>query len=554
MGAVAAYDGAITVTTRGHRLPLSVDSVTGKTSVTSDTLVPLVDGTEVEITLPWNSANPAKAAGTAIRIAESGEGVVYSGPSHPSWYAPADLHRLLANVRPETTRVDALVRDVFGINLHDPRIAQNLDQEGAAALYGDLCRLAGKPPAELGCIGPMQRPHYARIEDHALINGARIPFTAEAWVTAEGAEARGEGSVAVTLLLNRSPCLAALVHGNSHSSGLSISGSELRCRAQGAKTADYDISISVIAPYVQLTSDGKSPALAVFNEAIGKAVSKATTAAYRAIARPPKKMSIKDSAWEVMEWAYLKASANPGRSPPHLPANARQIMYAARPKILALTGAEKFVDSYFTQNLLPDFVEANPRLCADWDVVFDARGHFREPHTGRTVPLGTIDMRSYLGERPHLGPSVTLNANDRYPTSGPANRYRNILFIEKEGFGPLLRAAQIAQRSDIAIMSTKGMSVTASRMLLDRRRRSIGCSSYTTLTLPGSASSEPSPRMGGATSTITESTWSTWACASPTSRLWRSNPNQLRLVTVPHAPRGSRPCAATARIRTRSSS
>jgi hypothetical protein len=169
-----------------------------------------------------------------------------------------------------------------------------------------------------------------------------------------------------------------------------------------------------------------------------------------------------------MEWAYLKASANPGRSPPHLPANARQIMYAARPKILALTGAEKFVDSYFTQNLLPDFVEANPRLCADWDVVFDARGHFREPHTGRTVPLGTIDVRSYLGERPHLGPSVTLNANDRYPTSGPANRYRNILFIEKEGFGPLLQAAQIAERFDIAIMSTKGMSVTASRMLLDR--------------------------------------------------------------------------------------
>lgn len=39
-------------------------------------------------------------------------------------------------------------------------------------------------------------------------------------------------------------------------------------------------------------------------------------------------MSIKDAAWQVMEEAYLKASSN-GR----LPANARQIMYAARPKI-----------------------------------------------------------------------------------------------------------------------------------------------------------------------------------------------------------------------------
>jgi hypothetical protein len=42
------------------------------------------------------------------------------------------------------------------------------------------------------------------------------------------------------------------------------------------------------------------------------------------------------------------------------------------------------------------------------------------------------------------------------------------LFIEKEGFDPLLEQARIAERFDIAIMSTKGMSVTAARMLLDR--------------------------------------------------------------------------------------
>ena len=41
------------------------------------------------------------------------------------------------------------------------------------------------------------------------------------------------------------------------------------------------------------------------------------------------KTSIKDVAWEVMEAAYLKASAKGT-----LPALARQIMYAARPKIL----------------------------------------------------------------------------------------------------------------------------------------------------------------------------------------------------------------------------
>src|SRR5262249_56960994 len=54
------------------------------------------------------------------------------------------------------------------------------------------------------------------------------------------------------------------------------------------------------------------------------------------------------------------------------------------------------------------------------------------------------------------------------PTSGPANRYRYALFIEKEGFDALLKAARIAERFDLAIMSTKGMSVTAARTLVER--------------------------------------------------------------------------------------
>ena len=54
-----------------------------------------------------------------------------------------------------------------------------------------------------------------------------------------------------------------------------------------------------------------------------------------------------------------------------------------------------------------------------------------------------------------------------YPTTGPCNRYRNILFVEKEGFDELFEAVQLAERYDLAIMSTKGMSVVAARSLLD---------------------------------------------------------------------------------------
>ncbi|MGH7099620.1 MAG: hypothetical protein ACREE4_18430, partial [Stellaceae bacterium] len=221
--------------------------------------------------------------------------------------------------------------------------------------------------------------------------------------------------------------------------------------------------LSLITPYLRLASDGKTPVLADFRRGLEQAVKTAAGAAYRAMVRSPRQITIREAAWAVMPDAYAKASDD-GR----LPANARQIMYAARPYILRLTGADKLDSAYFTQTLLSDFVAAHPQLCADWDVVFDARGHFTEPHTGRTVPLGTIDVRSYLGMRPWLGPAAEITIDKRFPTAGSAYRYRNILFVEKEGFDPLLRAARIVERFDLATMSTKGRSVTASRLLLDR--------------------------------------------------------------------------------------
>ena len=58
-------------------------------------------------------------------------------------------------------------------------------------------------------------------------------------------------------------------------------------------------------------------------------------------------VTIKEAAYQVMEQAYMKASANNT-----LPANARQIMYQARPLIQKLTDKMWKNDSLFTQNLL----------------------------------------------------------------------------------------------------------------------------------------------------------------------------------------------------------
>lgn len=167
-----------------------------------------------------------------------------------------------------------------------------------------------------------------------------------------------------------------------------------------------------------------------------------------------------------MKSAYLKASGN-GK----YPANARQIMYAARRQIIDLTGKTKpwTNDSYFTQKLLPAYIEAHADQTAHWDVVYDVRGRLREPHTGAMVELGTLAVRSYIQSW-----RTTINASANFAgirtditTRGPANRYQFALFLEKEGFDKLLKKTWLAARFDIAVFSTKGMSVTAARQLVE---------------------------------------------------------------------------------------
>jgi hypothetical protein len=167
-------------------------------------------------------------------------------------------------------------------------------------------------------------------------------------------------------------------------------------------------------------------------------------------------ISIKDAAWQIMEQAYLQASGG-------LPANARQIMYAARPHIQQATG-QTLQSNYFTQVLLPDYLQDTG---VAWDVVYDDRGHFIEPHTKHAIGLGTLAVRHYLANL--MNPSLVnaIVAAAEVETRGPSGNFGAVLFIEKEGFTPILEAAQIPERFDIAMMSTKGMSVTAARHLAD---------------------------------------------------------------------------------------
>jgi hypothetical protein len=143
----------------------------------------------------------------------------------------------------------------------------------------------------------------------------------------------------------------------------------------------------------------------------------------------------KDAAWEILEEAYMAASGNDT-----LPALARQIYYQARPKIMAMTDDKELRYGYFSQVLLPDYIEERG---VDWNVVYDARGHFEEPHTNRRIGCGTIEVGNYLHAvtKPQIVPAEFSDAN--ISVIGPSGGLSGVLFCEKEGFNPLFKAVNL---------------------------------------------------------------------------------------------------------------
>jgi DNA topoisomerase VI subunit A len=131
---------------------------------------------------------------------------------------------------------------------------------------------------------------------------------------------------------------------------------------------------------------------------------------------------------------------------------------------MAATDDKELAYGYFSQTLLPDYIEEHG---VDWNVVYDARGHFIEPHTNRRIGCGTIEVGNYLHavKEPKVVPAEFADAN--VDIIGPSAGFSAILFCEKEGFAPLFKAVNLADRYDLMIISTKGVSVTAARQLID---------------------------------------------------------------------------------------
>ena len=180
--------------------------------------------------------------------------------------------------------------------------------------------------------------------------------------------------------------------------------------------------------------------------------------------------SFKELAPEFILPAYEKASWSEMLQT-HCRVNPRQIYYVLRDPLSEAAGKKDKPISYhyFSQELLPTYILEHPDVTKGWRIDYDERGHLEEPHSGVRIGIGTLSVEEYIEMFTEGLTDQATNTPAPTPTpcpvSGPGRCYGTVLFIEKEGFDGQVCEAEIPQRYDVALASTKGLSNVAARNL-----------------------------------------------------------------------------------------
>jgi len=154
--------------------------------------------------------------------------------------------------------------------------------------------------------------------------------------------------------------------------------------------------------------------------------------------------SQKDAVFQVLPKAIANATGDG-----QYPVSARNLYYQVRPLLQDYTDRELDYN-YFSQSLLVQYQEQHG---STQGLYYDPRGVLYEPHTGKAVPLGTREVESY---------------------QFPDWLFNKILYVEKKGLLPILQAAKLAERYDMAIVAGEGYASEAGRLLFDTASKNQG--------------------------------------------------------------------------------
>jgi hypothetical protein len=322
------------------------------------------------------------------------------------------------------------------------RLASSLSREEAARLLQAM-RAQAKPvnPERLGAVGPLPCLPPAYVKTVATVKMAAgrgdthalLPCVVEAWA---GPDVRDT----LTLCVNRTPITGKVSLERQKDKTVGLFGCGLHHKVDVGRQP-VRLVVNVQIPYMPITSDGKEPDFTVLLQPFAESVVRAAKKARRivpAVSRASdESRSQKDVIVACLPTAIHKASG--GRAHRY---SQRQLFYAVRPYFLDAFGKEPAF-GYFCEVI----GEYEDQIGRDLPGMYrDARGTLYHPHTGETIPLGTLAVEGY---------------------QRPAWTFNKILYSEKEGFFEILRGEQWPERNDCALVTSKGYASRAARDVLD---------------------------------------------------------------------------------------
>ena len=431
-GAVVAFEAELTVHTRGvqYRIQPRPD---GAPLILEEGDSSLSRGTRVEIVFPEStSINEGVLSWGRGAIKLSGGGR-FKGRTSPHWYGARDLHEIFTGTTGET--VAAVVGQFAGcsgakagkiaegydripaneITLEDAGILLSRMQEAARPFkHENMPRIGGETRFSTG--------------EYTTAEGLKIPFSVSLWV-----ELSEWGDLAHDLIftINRTPTMARsyMYRDGKNTQALVLAGYRLEVTSQ--RELAYVVNIS--SPLIPYTSDGKEPNLSkiISTGIVEDTITKAADSIKRQYAEPKgKRITQKDAVFSALPKALGTAGGGYAFS-------QRQVYYAIRP---LLEFEPKY--GYFTE-LLTEYENEFGEVAG---LYRDNRGALILPHSQDEMPVGTLTVASF---------------------KRPLWSFNRLLFIEKQGFFPLLKSAKWGERWDCALISSSGFASRAVKDLID---------------------------------------------------------------------------------------
>jgi hypothetical protein len=444
-GVVLASSGHLEVSTRGHKLQLVPQELTGRTEVAEVRPCERKIGARVEIHLGDSvPADEDFLCWAEFAIDATGDEPIYKGNTSAFWYDSASWFEFLQAAGDRTVR--NVLNDVDGCSGEAAsKIAQQFLNRSAKSLsFAEAETLLHSIRATTSPVTERRFKflgkntfvgHYA--SERGTLNlkpgrgsiVAELPFTVEAWISSAEEDD-------IDVLVNRTPITGNLhVNRVDKKGNLGIFGCGLRHRvAVGKKPVDITLNIQI--PYMPITSDGKAPDLAQFLHSICEGVKKAAKRCQRANATPRGEDTQKSIILDNLDRATQHASGGKYRF------SLRTLFYSVR-HFAALDHQPLPTWGWFCSVI----TEHEEQLGHDIPGMYrDNRGKIYVPHLGREIPLGTLTVEQY---RHHQW------------------TYNKVLYVEKEGLYEILKSAGWPERHDCLLVTSQGFATRAARDVID---------------------------------------------------------------------------------------